>query len=332
VQVSVIVTVLNEGPSIGRLLESLAAQSRPPDEVVIADGGSTDGTLGVLEEWAASGRLGLKLLQTPGANISEGRNAAIVAASGELIASTDAGVRLERDWLEALLAPFEGQAADRFVAVVSGWFVADPQSLFETAMGATVLPQLQEIEEKTFLPSSRSVAFRKAAWQAAGGYPEWLDYCEDLIFDFRLRDLYGPFPFASQAIVHFRPRSSLRAFFKQYYRYARGDGKADLWRRRHAIRYLSYLVALPLFVALALLHSPWWWLALVAGIVAYTATPYRRLWSMLAPYGASDRLKAMLLVPIIRLVGDVAKMIGYPVGLLWRWTNRRRPEVHWRQG
>jgi glycosyltransferase involved in cell wall biosynthesis len=332
VQVSVIVTVLNERPTIGRLLESLAAQSRPPDEVVVADGGSTDGTLDVLQGWAASGRLGLKVLETPGANISEGRNAAIAAATGEVIASTDAGVRLDQGWLEALLAPFEGQAADRFVAVVSGWFVADPQNLFETAMGATVLPQIQEIREETFLPSSRSVAFRKDAWQAAQGYPEWLDYCEDLIFDLRLRDLYGPFPFVPQATVHFRPRGSLRAFFKQYYRYARGDGKADLWRRRHAIRYSTYLVALPLFVVLALLHSPWWWLALLVSAIVYTATPYRRLASMLAPYGPLDRLKTVLLVPIIRLVGDVAKMIGYPVGLAWRWTNRRRPEVHWRRG
>ncbi len=44
-KVSVIATVLNEGQAIERLLESLAAQTRPPDEVVIADGGSTDETV-----------------------------------------------------------------------------------------------------------------------------------------------------------------------------------------------------------------------------------------------------------------------------------------------
>ena len=82
-----------------------------------------------------------------------------------------------------------------------------------------------------------------------GGYPEWLDYCEDLIFDLRLRNLVGPFVFAPEALVYFRPRPNLRAFFVQYYRYARGDGKADLWRRRHAIRYLTYLVAAPLVAA-----------------------------------------------------------------------------------
>ena len=329
-KVSVIATVLNEKDAIEHLLTSLYGQTRRPDEVVIADGGSTDGTLSILESRAHSPALPLRLLHTPGANISQGRNAAISAAAGSLIATTDAGVRLEDDWLEKLLAPFEDTTTGQAVSVVAGWFVPDPQTVFETAMGATVLPQLRDVDPATFLPSSRSVAFRKAAWEASGGYPEWLDYCEDLIFDLRLRDLYGPFAFAPGAVVHFRPRGTLKAFFKQYYRYARGDGKADLWRRRHAIRYLTYLVLGPLLVILALIHSPWWWLALLAGLAAYTATPYRRLWPMLAPYGFFGRVKAVILVPIIRIAGDLAKMIGYPAGVAWRLRHLRRPEVHWR--
>ncbi len=330
-KVSAIATILNEASALERLLTSLEGQTRPPDEVVIADGGSTDGSLDILDAWAQEGRLALRVLRQPGANISAGRNAAIAAASGDVLVVTDAGVRLESGWLEALVAPFrQKQPGDRFVAVVSGWFVADAQTVFETAMGATVLPHVREIRPETFLPSSRSVAFRKAAWEAAGGYPEWLDYCEDLIFDLRLRDLYGPFPFVPQARVHFRPRGSLRAFFTQYYRYARGDGKADLWRRRHLVRYLTYGVAGPALLILALFGSPRWWLALAAALAAYTATPYRRLWAMLGTYGPFDRLKAMLLVPIIRVVGDVAKMLGYPAGLLWRWRHWDRDEIHWR--
>jgi glycosyltransferase involved in cell wall biosynthesis len=330
VKVSVIATVLNEKDAIERLLKSLDRQTRRPDEVVIADGGSTDSTLSILDSWTSSAALPLHVLETPGANISQGRNAAISAATGALIATTDAGVRLEDDWLEKLVAPFEHGGEGQAVSVVSGWFVPDPQTLFETAMGATVLPELRDIDPETFLPSSRSVAFRKAAWEASGGYPEWLDYCEDLIFDLRLRELYGPFAFAPEALVHFRPRGTLRAFFKQYYQYARGDGKADLWRKRHAIRYLTYLVFGPLLVILALLHSPWWWLALAVGLAAYTSTPYRRLWSMLASYRPFGWIKALFLVPIIRIAGDLAKMFGYPVGVIWRLRNLRRPELHWR--
>jgi hypothetical protein len=72
-------------------------------------------------------------------------------------------------------------------------------------------------------------------------------------------------------------------------------------------------------------------MALLAGMGFYVATPYRRLWPMLEPYSPFERLRAVLLVPLIRIVGDVAKMMGYPVGLAWRWRNCYRPEIHWRR-
>ena len=324
-RVSVVATVKDEGQSIRGLLDSLAAQTRPPDEVVIVDGGSQDDTVAQIQGYAD--QLPLRVLVEPGANISRGRNLASAAATGEVIASTDAGVRLAPDWLERLVEPF----ADPAVQVVSGFFVPDPQTVFEVAMGATVLPEVREIRPASFLPSSRSVAFRKAAWAAAGGYPEWLDYCEDLIFDFRLRALYGPFPFVPQAVVYFRPRGSLRAFWRQYWQYARGDGKANLWLRRHLIRYTTYLGAGPVLVALGFLHHPAWWLLLLAGAGAYLWTPYRRLWPMLRGRPWHEKAQAAAWVPVIRAVGDWAKMGGYPVGVLWRWRNRHRPEVHWRR-
>ncbi len=314
-RVSVVTTVLNEAESLPRLLDSLAAQTSPPDEVLICDGGSTDGTPALLE---AERRLPLRVVRLPGANISQGRNAVIRLATGDIIAVTDAGVRLSPQWLEEITAPFE----DTNVQTVAGFFNPDPQTVFEVAMGATVLPELREVAPAHFLPSSRSVAFRKSAWAAVGGYPEWLDYCEDLIFDLRLRERYGPFVFRPDALVYFRPRSSLRAFFRQYYCYARGDGKADLWRRRHAIRYLTYLVAVPLIGAAGALASPWWWSLYLVAIPMMLWRPWQRLTRLWGGLSLVERLQAFLLVPLIRVTGDVAKMIGYPVGLWWRWRHR----------
>ena len=61
-KVSVIATVLNEGPAIRRLLDSLVAQTRAPDEVVIVDGGSSDDTVSILRGYADQGRLPLRVL------------------------------------------------------------------------------------------------------------------------------------------------------------------------------------------------------------------------------------------------------------------------------
>lgn len=309
---ALIVTVRNEATSIDALLASVAAQTQPPDEVVVVDGGSTDGTLEALRGWCS--RLPLTMIEAPGANIARGRNLAIQAASAELIAVTDAGVRLAPDWLRNLrIAIADG------VDVVSGFFRADPRNTFERAMGATVLPALDDVHPTTFLPSSRSVLFRRRAWERAGGYPEWLDYCEDLVFDLALKEAGCRFTFAPEAVVWFRPRGSLGALLQQYFLYARGDGKAGLWWRRHAVRYGACAVAL------LLMRRGTAGMGLLAlGAIAHTWRPYQRL--NLDGLSAGQRLGAIALVPVIRLAGDLGKMVGYPVGVLWRlrraWTSR----------
>lgn len=318
--ITLIATVLNEGESLSRLLESLCAQTRQPDEIVVVDGGSRDNTVAVLDSY--TGRLPLRVIVSPGCNISEGRNIAIAAAQGDIIAGVDAGVRIERDWLEKLTQPLLDSPD---VAVVAGFFEADPFTVFEVAMSATVLPLRDEIDPATFLPSSRSVAFRKTAAEAVGGYPEWLDYCEDLVFDLRLRQAAPVWAFVPDAVVYFRPRGSLRSFFTQYYRYARGDGKADLWRNRHAIRYFTYFGLVPLILLLGLwVHPALWALWLVSG-AAYCYTPYRRLPVVMRrspERSLSAWVCAALWIPVIRVVGDLAKMTGYPVGWVWRFKNR----------
>lgn len=318
--------MLNEGESITRLMDSLVAQARLPDEVIIVDGGSTDDTVTCIERYRE--RLPLRIIVRRGCNISQGRNSAIAAAPDDsIIAATDAGVQLTPAWLEQLIQPFDGHPG---LQMVGGFFAADPHTTFEVAMGATVLPLADEITPETFLPSSRSVAFRKSAWAQVGGYPEWLDYCEDLIFDINLKAIAPGFAFAPAALVYFRPRGSFRAFFKQYYRYARGDGKADLWRKRHFARYLTYLGVIPGVFWLGWRVHPLLWGLYGLGAAVYLRAPYRRLPVVFGRAPERSRrawLIAALLIPCIRVVGDVAKMIGYPVG--WWWRLRHRP-TDWR--
>jgi hypothetical protein len=115
-----------------------------------------------------------------------------------------------------------------------------------------------------------------------------------------------------------------------YYRYARGDGKADLWRKRHAARYLTYLGALPGVLVLGLALHPLLWLLLLPGAFIYLRQPYHRLFHLLGrssslstQHPVLSTLYLFLLVPVIRVVGDFAKMLGYPVG--WVWRLRHQP-------
>lgn len=312
--ISLVCTVRDEADTIAALLDSMLAQTRQPDEIVVNDCGSRDATADIMSRYVA--RDPRVRLVSGGHNIPSGRNNAVAQARGDLIACTDAGLTLDPGWLAAIIAPLERGEAD----LVGGFFAPAPRSLFEVALGATNYRDVGEVDPATFLPFGKSMAFRRELWQRVGGFPVWASHCEDLIFDLAAERAGYRRAFTPTAVVHFRPRPSLRAFARQYFLYARGDGAAGLWAKRHTARYMVYaslvgvLTAMIRFPAARLPG-----MALVgAGGIGYTRSPYQRLWSRLTGRTAAERAYALALVPIIRLVGDLAKMAGYPVGLAQR--------------
>lgn len=313
-RVSLICTVRDEADNIAALLDSMLAQRRPPDEIVVNDCMSRDATPEIVRAYAA--RDPRVRLVVGGHNISSGRNSAIRAARGPIIASTDAGLTLDPGWLAALVAPIERGEAD----LVGGFYRPDPRTLFELALGCVNYREVAEIDPASFLPFGNCMAFRRELWERVGGFPEWLSHSEDLYFDLEAERAGFRRVFEPAAVINFRPRGSLRAFARQYYLYARGDGRAGLWPRRHAARYGAYAALLGLLAVAA--ARPWARppaAALIAlGAAGYTRVPYRRLWPQLRGRPAGERLRALALVPLIRLVGDVAKMLGYPKGVAMR--------------
>ncbi len=311
--VSLCATLFNEAESVAVWLDSILAQTRPPDEIVLCDAGSTDGTIEQIERRAA-GDPRIRLIVEPGANVPEGRNAAIEQAAGPAIAVTDAGTILDPEWLELLVAPLE---ADPTLAVSAGFYRPAGRNAFERILATVITPRRRDLPADGFPPSSRSVAFRKSWWEKVGGYPNWLRAGEDLVFDFRLREMGARFAFAPDAIVSWYPRPGMREFFAQYRHYARGDGHGHLFSRRHAIRYGAYSVGLALAVhsrrsrpARALL---------LLGIGMHLAKFFSRVREEGPVAGSAGTAASYGLVPVIVVVGDVAKMIGYPQGLWERW-------------
>jgi glycosyltransferase involved in cell wall biosynthesis len=105
-RVSIVVPALNEERHVGGLLSDLLAQTRAPDEMIVVDAGSGDGTVSVVERFP-----GIVLLH--GAPpVAKGRNLGGFSATGDLIVFLDADVRLDRDFLEVLLAEVERRGLD----------------------------------------------------------------------------------------------------------------------------------------------------------------------------------------------------------------------------
>ncbi len=301
-KVSLVTTVLNAGGSVGRFLETVAAQTRPPDEVVVVDGGSTDGTLEDLRRAE-----GITLIEAPGANIARGRNIAIAAAAHDVIAVSDADCVLEPDWLERLLEPIEAGAD-----VAMGAYRPIARSFFHRCMAAVNLPDPAEWDEATFMPSGRSVAFRRSAIDAVGGYPEWLAIGEDMYVDHRWRQLGMDMRLARDAVAWWRLRPDLRSTWTQYFRYARGDAIAGMHPERHAARLAVYGGALYVLGS----KGAWRKVAALAAAGAYAADPLRR--ATRAFEDPVDRARAVAAVPALMAFLDAAKVAGYAAGLVAR--------------
>jgi cellulose synthase/poly-beta-1,6-N-acetylglucosamine synthase-like glycosyltransferase len=101
---TVIVTVLKD-PRVAETLESLLAQNRLPEEILVDDGGVTDVVRTIAERFHARDPR-VRYLYAPG-NIPESRNTAIAAATGEFLAFLDADEVAPAQWLEELLRPFD---------------------------------------------------------------------------------------------------------------------------------------------------------------------------------------------------------------------------------
>lgn len=316
IKITVISTILNEADSIELFVESLFRQTLIPDEIVIVDGGSTDFTYEKLQMLSKK-HSSLKIFQKKGFNISAGRNFAIKQATNSIVASVDGGATLQNDWLYNLTLPF---FTDSTIDVVSGFFIPQVKNTFEKYLAAVTVPIEEELQDEKFLPSSRSIAFKKNCWSEVGGYPEWLPICEDVVFDIKMKNKGFKFVVAVNALSSWRPRTTLKKYWIQYFKYARGDGHAKLFFRRHFIRYITYLCALTFLWACS--YNILWLVPLLLGGVVYTLKYYNRYFRHFPHEGILKNIGAYFYIPFLLLVGDSAKMVGFPYGIYQRLSGK----------
>ena len=224
---SLVSTVLNDIEGVREMLADLCAQTRFPDEFVVVDGGSKDGSYEHLQSEAARLPFKLRVLQEQGCNVSRGRNLAIDAAANEVILTTDFGCRLDPGWVEGLMRPFE---ADPTVEIVTGSWRIRPEDVHTPAQWAEWAlngGKMEMVATPTCLASTRSLAYRKHVWAEFDHYPEDLTLAgDDAIFSLWMVAAGKKVAAAPDAWCYWHRFEKLRSFLREARRNFRGAGEA----------------------------------------------------------------------------------------------------------
>lgn len=305
IAISVVIPVRNEADSVGALIASLRAQTRLPEEVVFVDGGSTDRTGDIIRELTA-GDVRFRLVEAGPATPGRGRNVGIAAARHEWIALTDTGITLEAKWLEALTRVAEREPA---LDVVYGSYDPVVDGFFRRCAALAYVPTKQDRGgARTRGPSIASCLVRRKAWRAVGGFPD-LRAAEDLIFMERLQQQGFRCGWAPEAVVYWQLPPTLGQLYRRFVLYSKHNVWADRQRYWHYGIARMYLLALPLLL-LAILHSPWWLVAVALGAVARVG---KTIWQKREGRGLIWALNPIMYLGVGAVLAtiDFASLVGW---------------------
>lgn len=226
---AVIIPTLNEIAHIEDLLAHFLAE--PPDvvrEILVADGGSTDGTREAVER-VASDESRVRLVDNPDRIQSAGVNRAVALADQrcDAIVRVDAHARYPQGYVASLLTSLEANFADTVVVrlVTIGF------SCFQRAVAAAQNSRVgtggsahRMGTVSGFVDHGHHAAFRRAVFEGAGGYDTDFEANEDAELDARIRARGGRIWLNVAVPVTYYPRDTIGGLARQYFRY--GSGRA----------------------------------------------------------------------------------------------------------
>jgi glycosyltransferase involved in cell wall biosynthesis len=317
-RVSLVAVVKNESAGVEEWFEHILAQTRLPDEIIIVDGCSTDGTKQKLDQFLSKCPVPLRVLSEPGGNIARNRNIAVSAAQYPLIAVTDFGCYPKPRWLEKITLPFE---LDDQVQVCAGVYEPVNQRRGQPARLKALWywSRLSQVNPQKYLPPGGSIAYRKTAWQAVGGYAEWLTLTgEDTYFDLELKHYGGKWAFVPEAVVEWAAPDTLPGYLKKVYGWAIGDGESGI-HARYFLRYAARLAALAVGLLLLFAALITLWINLNIQAIPWIVLICAASLSGLALFNWKFRFGAIL------AMGEAAQLCGFLRGAARRkQVNLRR--------
>ena len=314
-KISVCITVLNEEGSIGKLLESLLKQTKKPDEIIVIDASSADNTVRIINHWQKKDKR-IKLLIEKG-NIAHGRNTSIDLAKNEIVALTDAGCIARMDWLEKISEPFKNEK----IRIVAGFYVMEATNSFQEALNVYNGVPPERFDINSFIPSARSVAFRKKVWEEIGGFKESLSNAgEDTRFFYEAIRKSIRIVRVREAVVVWEEtkRMTFNESVRKFRRYAIGDAQTGIWwhpgKRGGSHNIKISAIFIRYFTGFILLLLSFKYFTLFYLICILSALYF--VWPVWKWKDVIKNWKARVWLPVIQITSDFAVMSGFLTGLL----------------
>ena len=235
-------------------------------EVVIAEGRSTDGTLAILRRQASEDPR-LKVVDNPELGVGAGLNRAIGAAGGQILVRCDGHAELAPDYVRLAVGLLEETGAANVGGRQDAVGTSTIQRAIAIAMNSPAAAGTARFRHSSAAGPVDTVylgVFDRRALEEVGGFDPTLVRNQDYELNHRLRQSGNLVWFDPRLAVTYRPRSSLRALWRQYLDYGRWK-RVMLLRNPGALRLrqlappvlVSGLIASAIGAALG---SPFWWI------------------------------------------------------------------------
>jgi glycosyltransferase involved in cell wall biosynthesis len=234
--VTIVMPCLDEARYIEACLRSVLEQDYPRDrlEILVADGGSRDGTRDLVTRIVAEDPRVL-LIDNPGRLQAAGMNEAIRRARGDVIVRMDVHCEYARDYVRKCVEVLERTGADN----VGGAQRARAKSAFQHALCAALDSPLgvggacyRSALKEGFVDTVFLGAFRRRVFEKVGLYDPGAITNEDAELNQRIHAAGGAVYLSRDIVVHYYPRDSFRALARQYFRYGRGRARTLIKHRR----------------------------------------------------------------------------------------------------
>jgi succinoglycan biosynthesis protein ExoA len=255
--ISLICPTLNESEYIKNIITFFVDLKWEEKELIIIDGGSTDGTCEIVKSYQNKYNK-IKLLNNPDKYVPFALNMAIKDSNGDIIIRLDAHTVYAENYVEKIVEVFNETGAD----IVGGHMNTQGENPVQKAVAYATLTKfgignskLHDLNYSGFTDHVYLGAWKKELFTEVGYFDERMIRNQDDEFHYRAKSLGKKIYLSSQIKSYYYPRKSISKLFKQYFQY--GEYKPLVLRKvlseikiRH---FVPSLFAVYFFISLILL-------------------------------------------------------------------------------